>query len=84
MTGQRRNARGSGRQGSSKPARPGGGARRGGPKSGGARRGGPNRSGSGAPRSRGAGRTGPVRADGDDRGSRPKTLGGAQIEGRQA
>ena len=84
MTGQRRNARGSGRQGSSKPARSGGGARRGGPKSGGARRGGPNRSGSGAPRSRGAGRTGPVRADGDDRGSRPKTLGGEQIEGRQA
>lgn len=84
MTGQRRNARGSGRQGSSKPARSGGGARRGGPKPGGARRGGPNRSGSGAPRSRGAGRTGPVRADGDDRGSRPKTLGGEQIEGRQA
>ena len=84
MTGQRRNARGSGRQGSSKPARSGGGARRGGPKSGGARRGGPNRSGSGAPRSRGAGGTGPVRADGDDRGSRPKTLGGEQIEGRQA
>ena len=36
------------------------------------------------PRSRGAGRTGAVRRDDEPRTSRPKTLGGSQIEGRQA
>ena len=40
---------------------------------------------SGPPRSRGAGRTGATRASGDQKPkSRPKTLGGEQIEGRQA
>ena len=36
------------------------------------------------PRSRGAGRTGAIRRDDEPRASRPKTLGGSQIEGRQA
>ena len=36
------------------------------------------------PRSRGAGRTGAIRRDDEPRSSRPKTLGGSQIEGRQA
>lgn len=36
------------------------------------------------PRSRGAGRTGAIRPDDEPRASRPKTLGGSQIEGRQA
>ena len=38
----------------------------------------------GAPRSRGAARTGAVRRDGEVKATRPKTLGGGQIEGRQA
>jgi len=36
------------------------------------------------PRSRGAGRTGAIRRDDEPRASKPKTLGGSQIEGRQA
>ena len=36
------------------------------------------------PRSRGAGRTGAIRRDDEPHASRPKTLGGSQIEGRQA
>lgn len=36
------------------------------------------------PQSRGAGRTGAARRDGDPKPSRPKGLGGEQIEGRQA
>ena len=36
------------------------------------------------PRSRGAGRTGAIRRDDEPGASRPKTLGGSQIEGRQA
>ena len=39
---------------------------------------------SGPPRSRGAARTGAVRRDGEARASKPKSLGGGQIEGRQA
>lgn len=39
---------------------------------------------SGPPRSRGAARTGAIRRDGEAKASRPKTLGGGQIEGRQA
>ena len=42
----------------------------------------PKKSG-GPPRSRGAGRTGPVRAEGRER-TPEKTLGGEQVEGRQA
>ena len=79
MSGQRRTGRASGRPGQPRPAAGRGGTKRGGPSRGGAPRGGRN-----APRSRGAGRTGPVRADGEERGSKPKTLGGEQIEGRQA
>jgi 23S rRNA (guanosine2251-2'-O)-methyltransferase len=57
--------------------------------SGGRSGGGPNRGRrnpvrSGAPRSRGAARTGAVRREGEPRASRPKSLGGGQIEGRQA
>ncbi len=37
-----------------------------------------------SPRSRGAGRTGAIRRDDEPRASKPKTLGGSQIEGRQA
>ena len=56
-----------------------GGAGRSGPK-------GPRRGGrpGGAPRSRGAARTGAVRREGEVKATRPKTLGGGQIEGRQA
>jgi len=36
------------------------------------------------PRSRGGGRTGAIRRDDEPRASKPKTLGGSQIEGRQA
>ena len=36
------------------------------------------------PRSRGAGRTGAIRREDEPRASKPKTLGGSQIEGRQA
>lgn len=57
--------------------------------SGGRSGGGPNRGRrnpvrSGPPRSRGAARTGAVRREGEPRASRPKSLGGGQIEGRQA
>ena len=57
--------------------------------SGGRSGGGPNRgrrnpTRSGPPRSRGAARTGAIRREGEPRASRPKSLGGGQIEGRQA
>lgn len=60
-------------------------ARRGqsGPRRGGGRNG-QGRSRTGPPRSRGAARTGAVRRDGDDRPQRRRSLGGTQVEGRQA
>lgn len=40
--------------------------------------------GASAQRSRGAGRTGAIRREGEARPTRPKSLGGGQVEGRQA